>query len=85
MSTTFVPISVFITDILHQKKLLASHLAKELGVSHATVGRWIKGEDIPSPRSCYMLSKFAALPMEEVLRIAGHLPVNGDSYKGAKK
>lgn len=77
MSTQTVPISDFITGILHDKKLLASHLAKELGVSHATVGRWLKGEDIPSPRSCYVLSKFADRPIEEVLRIAGHLPPEG--------
>jgi transcriptional regulator with XRE-family HTH domain len=74
MSTSNAHVSTFITDIMGGNKLRPSQLAKELGVSHATVGRWIKGEDIPSPKSCAKLSKFTQTPIEEVLRIAGYLP-----------
>ena len=73
MRTDSVQLRTYISDILDGKKLRASRLAKEIGVSHATVGRWLKGEDIPSPESCRKLSQFTHTPIEEVLRIAGHI------------
>jgi transcriptional regulator with XRE-family HTH domain len=73
MRTASVQLRTYISDILDENQLRASRLAKEIGVSHATVGRWLKGEDTPSPESCRKLSQFTHTPIEEVLRIAGHI------------
>ncbi len=45
-----------------------------MGVSHATVSRWLSGKDIPGPQSCLRLASYAGLPAEKVLAIVGHLP-----------
>lgn len=53
---------------------MPSQLAADLGVSHATVSRWLSGKDKPSPRSCQSLATYAGIPVEKVLAIVGHLP-----------
>jgi len=50
-----------------------SHLAAGLGVSHATVSRWLSGTDIPNPKSCRKLSEYSGIPVNEIFSIAGHL------------
>jgi transcriptional regulator with XRE-family HTH domain len=72
MRTQTVPMRTFVKDILEEKQMRASQLARELGVSHATVGRWLNGEDTPSPQSCHKLSQFTNIPVERILRIAGY-------------
>lgn len=74
MRTPTVPIRKLLADLLRERNLRASHLAVKIGVSHATVGRWLKGEDVPSARSCYRLAEFSGVPIEEILRSAGHIP-----------
>lgn len=74
MRNVYVPLSKILADLLHEQKLPASHFAAAVGVSHATVGRWLKGEDMPSARSCYLLAEFSGIPIEEILRSAGHIP-----------
>jgi len=59
---------------MRRRKRLASHLAADLGVSHATVGRWLSGTDIPSIRSCRKLAEYSGVSLEKVLSIVGHLP-----------
>jgi len=53
---------------------LPSQLAADLGVSHATVSRWLSGTDVPSTRSCHKLAEYSGVPVEKVLSIVGHLP-----------
>ena len=53
---------------------MPSQLASDLGVSHATVSRWLSGKDIPNTRSCYKLAEYSGVPLEKVLSIVGHLP-----------
>jgi transcriptional regulator with XRE-family HTH domain len=53
---------------------LPSQLAADLGISHATVSRWLSGEDVPSTRSCRKLAEYSGIPLEKVLSIVGHLP-----------
>jgi len=53
---------------------LPSQLAANLGLSHATVSRWLSGKDIPSTNSCRKLAEYSGVPLEKVLSIAGHLP-----------
>ena len=59
---------------MRRRKLLPSHLAADLGVSHATVSRWLAGADTPSIKSCRRLAEYSGVPLEKVLSIVGHLP-----------
>ncbi len=63
----------FLKEIMRRRKRLLSQLAADLGISHATVIRWLSGADIPSPRSCRKLADYAGVPVEKVLAAAGHL------------
>jgi len=74
MSTQEVPIASFLKEIMRRRKRLPSHLAADLGVSHATVGRWLSGADVPSVKSCRKLAKYSGVPVQNVLSIVGHLP-----------
>lgn len=59
---------------MKRRRRLPSQLAKEIGVSHPTVGRWLTGVDVPSTSSCRKLADYAGLSVEEILSMAGHLP-----------
>jgi len=59
---------------MRRRKRLPSQLAAELGVSHATVSRWLSGDDVPGIRSCHKLAECSGVPLPKVLAIAGHLP-----------
>ena len=59
---------------MRRKKRLPSQVAADLGISHATVSRWLSGSDIPNTRSCRRLAEYSGVPIEKVLSIAGHLP-----------
>ena len=76
MSSYIVPISTFIAELLRDRKMTANRLAMKIGVSHATVGRWLKGNDVPSAQSCYRLAEFSGSSLETVLRSAGHIPAS---------
>ena len=45
-----------------------------MGVSHATVSRWLSGTDVPNTRSCQRLAEYSGVPLEKILSITGHLP-----------
>lgn len=47
-------------------------LAKELGIAHATLNRWITGEDKPEVKSCLKLAKWFNLPVSVVIEMAGY-------------
>ena len=51
---------------------MPSQLAADLGVSHTSVSRWLSGKDKPSLVSCVRLAKYAEVPLERILRTAGH-------------
>ena len=53
---------------------MPSQLAAQLGVSHATVSRWLNAKDVPNIRSCQRLASYSGVPLEKVLSVAGHLP-----------
>ena len=67
-------VNSFLQELMRRRKRLPSQLAADLGVSHATVRRWLFGEDIPSVRSCKMLSDYSGIPLQKVLKIVGQLP-----------
>ncbi len=74
MNTSEVPLVSFLKEVMQRKKRLPSQMASDLGVSHATVSRWLSGEDIPNMRSCRRLAEYSGVPVEKVLSICGHLP-----------
>lgn len=67
-------LSTFLNRLMERRHRLPSQMAADLGVSHATVSRWLSGKDLPSPQSCRTLAEYADLPVERVLSIVGHLP-----------
>ena len=73
MRSEKVPIGTFLKELMRRRRRLPSQLAIDLGVSHATVGRWLYGRDIPNPRSCQKLADYSGIPVERILAIAGHL------------
>jgi transcriptional regulator with XRE-family HTH domain len=68
------PIVSFLKEIMRRRKRLPSQLASDLGISHATVSRWLSGQDIPSTKSCRRLAEYSNVPLEKLLSIVGHLP-----------
>ena len=74
MSTQEAPIVSFLKEIMRRRKRLPSQLASDLGISHATVSRWLSGQDIPNIRSCHKLAEYSGVPLEKVLSIVGYLP-----------
>jgi len=59
---------------MRRRKCLPSQLAADLGVSHATVSRWLSDKDVPNTKSCRRLAEYSGVPLEKVLAIVGHLP-----------
>ena len=74
MRTNNSPLGIFLQEVMRHKKRLPSQLASDLIVSHATVGRWLCGQDIPNVKSCRKLSEYTNIPLERILVITGHLP-----------
>ncbi len=69
--TAIIP---FLEKLMARRKRLPSQLASDIGVSHPTVGRWMSGEDVPSPASCLKLAEYSGVSVEEILSVSGHLP-----------
>jgi transcriptional regulator with XRE-family HTH domain len=69
-----VPLISFLKELMRRRKRLPSQLAVDLGFSHATVSRWLSGQDIPSTKSCRKLAEYSGVPLEKVLAIVGHMP-----------
>jgi len=67
-------VNSFLQELMRRRRLLPSQLAAELGISHATVRRWLFGEDVPSVRSCKLLADYSGIPLQKVLKITGQLP-----------
>jgi transcriptional regulator with XRE-family HTH domain len=74
VSTEEVPIVSFLKEVMRRRKRLPSQLASDLDVSHATVSRWLSGQDVPSTKSCRKLAEYSGVPLEKVLSIVGHMP-----------
>jgi transcriptional regulator with XRE-family HTH domain len=60
---------------MRRRKRLPSQLAEDLGISHATVSRWLSGFDIPNTRSCLKLAEYSGVSLQKVLSIVGHIPM----------
>jgi transcriptional regulator with XRE-family HTH domain len=64
----------FLKEVMRRHQRRPSQLAAELGISHATVSRWLSGRDIPNTRSCQRLADYSGVPVQKVLAIVGHIP-----------
>ena len=64
----------FLKEVMRRRKRLPSQMASDLGVSHATVSRWLSGADTPGIRSCQKLAEYSGVPLDKILSIVGHLP-----------
>lgn len=64
----------FVKEVMRRRKCLPSQLSANLNVSHATVSRWLSGEDTPNTQSCRKLAEYSGVPVEKILSIVGHLP-----------
>ena len=74
VSAQEVPFVTFLKEVMRRRKRLPSQLAADLGVSHATVSRWLSNSDIPNTRSCQKLADYSGVPLETILSLSGHLP-----------
>ena len=73
-STGETAIVSFLRKLMERRRLVPNRLAKAMGVSHPTVGRWLSGEDVPSTASCHKLAVYSGVSVVEILSMAGHLP-----------
>jgi transcriptional regulator with XRE-family HTH domain len=67
------PFISFLKEVMRRRQRKPSQLAAELGISHATVSRWLSGRDIPNTRSCQRLADYSGIPAQKVLAIVGHI------------
>ena len=64
----------FFSELMERRRVSASRLASDLGISHAAVSRWLARKDTPSPRSCQKVAEYSGVPIMSVLSLAGYLP-----------
>jgi len=74
MSSNNDRLNTFLRELMKRKRRLPSQLAADLGISHATVSRWLSGKDTPSVRSCRKLAAYTNVSPERIFSLAGHLP-----------
>src|SRR3990172_9158884 len=67
------PLIDFLEAVMRRRRRLPSQMAAELGISHATVSRWLSGKDIPSTRSCRRLAEYSGVSIDKVLAAVGHI------------
>lgn len=55
-----------------------SRLAAYMGKRQQTVSAWFNDDRIPSPALCEILARTLRIPIDEVMRRAGHLPPSAE-------
>jgi transcriptional regulator with XRE-family HTH domain len=73
MNIRNISFSSFLKEVMRRRNRKPSHLAADLGISHATVSRWLSGNDIPNTQSCRRLADYSGVPVEKVLHVVGHI------------
>jgi transcriptional regulator with XRE-family HTH domain len=66
-------LSGYLDDMCRQQGMSLRRLAGESGVSASSLCRWRQGKQTPSVESCRVLADFLAVPVLDVLAMAGHL------------
>jgi transcriptional regulator with XRE-family HTH domain len=67
------PFISFLKEVMRRRQRKPSQLAAEMGISHATVSRWLSGRDIPNTGSCQRLADYSGVPVQKILAIVGHI------------
>lgn len=57
---------------LDRRNWSSAHLAAALGVSRSTVSRWLGARRVPEPAACERMALVLGVPVDVVLREAGH-------------
>lgn len=65
-------IATWLTLQLQHHDLNALRLSYAIGVSHVTIGKWLKGIYTPNSANCRKLARVFNIPEDDVLVIAGH-------------
>ncbi len=73
MTSKDSPFISFLKEVMRRRQRKPSQLAAELGISHATVSRWLSGRDIPNTSSCQRLADYSGVPVQRILAIVGHI------------
>ncbi len=73
------PLVILLGEIMRRRRRLPSQLAADIGISHATVSRWLHGKDVPSTKSCLRLAEYSGVPLQKVLASSGHVPMVAES------
>jgi len=74
-------INEFLITLFNRLNVKPSRFAKEIGVSHATVRRWLTCDDIPNANSCSKIAGWSGYPLMHVLQAAGYISDNGNGSK----
>jgi transcriptional regulator with XRE-family HTH domain len=74
MSTS---IADLLRDVMKERHINQRQLAAYLDVSPQAVSEWVKGTRVPDPPYVWKVAEMARMPIEEAMRIAGHLPPEG--------
>ena len=61
-------------EVMRRRGRKPSQFAKDIGVSHATVSRWLHGLDVPKPASCEKIAEYSGEPLVKVMAAAGLMP-----------
>jgi transcriptional regulator with XRE-family HTH domain len=69
-----IHLTTFLRELMHRRGLLPSQLAADIGISHSTVSRWLKGQDLPSTKSCQCLAEYSGVSLYKILALCGHVP-----------
>ena len=77
------PLVTLLGEIMRRRRRLPSQLAADIGISHATVSRWLHGKDVPSTRSCRRLAEYSGIPLQKVLASSGHVPMVAEAASDA--
>ena len=73
MDTDGLHVIPFLKKLMERRKQVPNQLAKDLGLNHATVSRWLSGKTTPSLNSCKKLADYSYVSIDELLYICGHL------------
>lgn len=64
---------MWLSEVLHRRRMSSAALAKTANVSPGMVSRWINGISVPSPQSVTAIASALDVPIGEALMQAGHV------------
>lgn len=68
------PFAEWLETRMRSRGITKSQLAAFIGSRPSTIGAWFTHDAIPSTDLCQKLAGYFGVPLEDVMRAAGHLP-----------